>query len=78
MKKTVLISFVAIALFSACKKDRTCTCVSYAPNGSLVVEETKYFKTTKKQAASRCMDYQTISQVNGIISYGTRVDCKLK
>ncbi len=78
MKKTVLISLVAVALFSACKKDRTCVCTTNAPNGALIIDETKYFKVTKKEANSSCLDHQTISNVNGTISYGNRINCKLK
>ncbi len=56
MKKTVLITMVALAFsFASCKKDRTCTCTyskSWASSSDTKI--TTYNHVTKKSALATC------------------------
>ena len=56
MKKTVLITIVALACsFAACKKNRTCTCTySKSWSSSSDTQVTTYNNVTKKSALATC------------------------
>ncbi len=82
MKKIfLLLSIVAVASLTSCKKDRTCSCTTtdtYPTVAGYSETNTSEFKMTKisKGSAKRgCV--KTTTTGNGS-SYSTTVDCKLK
>ena len=84
MKKIfLLLSVVAVASLTSCKKDRTCTCtttITPAPTlpagySSTSTSETTYTKVTKGTAKRACV--KTTETETGD-TYSTVRDCKLK
>lgn len=67
MKKIAIIS-VFIAVFTACKKDYTCTCKT--PDGTTVAVE-NFEKTKKKAAQQQCVAYY--NQEFGSIAFNETV-----
>lgn len=72
MKKAVILLFnVAVMLiFTNCKKDRTCECITTPGNQ---VDKVTYVKVTKRQAQANCFSYSYESSGTKI-----EVNCTLK
>lgn len=55
MKKIAFIAIIALAAFSSCKKDRTCTCVvTKSGSAGAETEVTTYSGVTKRSALHSC------------------------
>jgi hypothetical protein len=89
MKKIIVLSFIAAAALSSCKKAYTCACVTtYYYNGNHVMDvETgvAYRKTmTKKTAVAACeheaasLDKNAVYAVGNDPAFTTNVTCTLK
>jgi hypothetical protein len=50
--KTIFSLFTLILLFSACRKDRVCTCTDSSGN---VISQSTYVNSTKKDARANCI-----------------------
>ena len=61
MKKIFLISIVILGIgFTSCKKDRSCTCITYSTCLTCeITSETSNVKSTKRKAQSKCEDLQS-------------------
>ncbi len=74
-----LITVIAVALFSSCRKERVCECTTTSvPNSSVFTTTTStntytYKKTSKKEIKNLCKSY---TQVNA--GFTNTVDCKIK
>lgn len=66
MKKILFIVTVGLAFgFTACKKDRTCTCIySNAGSSNTDTQVTTYTKVTKRVAHNNCSSGTTYDQSN--------------
>jgi len=75
MKKITLFFIVCIALFTSCKKSRTCECTEYY-NGVAVGTPvlTTYDNATPSQAKAACYSYKETNSIGG----ETHMDCKYK
>ena len=85
MKKiTLFIVAVAALSFTACKKDRTCTCTvtSNAPStpgySQTTTQENTMTKVSKGSAKAGCVSREETPQGGTGPSYTTTYDCKLK
>lgn len=83
MKKIFFVLSVVAISFTACKKDRTCTCTitSNAPStpgySSTTTTETTMTKVSKGSAKAGCVSKEVTPQGSGT-NYTTTYDCKLK
>ncbi|MCC6182911.1 MAG: hypothetical protein IT237_13870 [Bacteroidia bacterium] len=81
MKKlTIILSVVAVAALTSCKKDRVCECTytSNAPSGPVTttnVDKITYSKVSKGTAKKACVTTETT--YTGA-TYVSTADCKLK
>ena len=71
MKVKLILSVAAISLLAltSCKKDWNCTCKS----GGFSVDAEMYEDETKKNAESKCADYEEDAQA----SFGSGVSCSI-
>lgn len=84
MKKIFFVLSVVAISFTACKKDRTCTCTitSNAPTTSgysvTQTKETTMTKVSKGSAKAGCVSKEETPTVTSGTAYTTTYDCKLK
>ena len=84
MKKIFFVLSVVAISFTACKKDRTCTCTitSNAPTTSgysyTQTTETTMTKVSKGSAKAGCVSKESTPTVTSGTAYTTTYDCKLK
>lgn len=84
MKKIFFVLSVVAISFTACKKDRTCTCTitNNAPAVSGYSQtrttETTMTKVSKGSAKAGCVSREETPQVTSGTAYTTTYDCKLK
>lgn len=71
MKKVLFIPIVAVAFFTSCKKDRTCTCTTVGSSTSQVYTLKKISKSDAKNA---CLATKTSIAGSGY----TTTNCVLK
>jgi len=75
MKKLLIITALAAATFTSCKKDRTCTCTTTI-TGFGSTSSSTVIHDTKKDAKEACEKQNSASSSFGGITTG--VSCELK